>query len=206
MISALLAQVATAPEPAVMSVASAIAWAVALLVLAAALAVVEFLVVSWGMLLVGSVISAIAAVALAFQANTTVGWIFIGIVPVLAYYVCRSGFSLMRRNSAAVMPTELTEDAGVRHTAERAGVAIGALGEMTTNAFPTGRARFSGAHGPVVLDVQVQGPVLSSGDRVVILAISGPSITVGAAPDTVSSLIDTNSQHAQHAQQGSSHA
>lgn len=200
MIPELLAQVAAAAEPVGMSMASAIAWAVALLVLAAALAVVEFLVVSWGMLLVGSVISAIAAVALAFQAHPTAGWIFVVIVPILGYFVCRSGFALMRRNSAAVLPTELTEDAGVRHTAEQAGIAVGAVGEMTTNAFPTGRARFNGTHGPVVLDVQVQGPVASCGDRVVILAISGPAITVAAAPDTVSGLIDTNTQ------QGSTHA
>lgn len=200
MIPELLAQVAATAEPLGMSMASAITWAVALLILAAALAVVEFLVVSWGMLLIGSVISAIAAIALAFHAHPSAGWIFVVIVPVIAVFVCRAGFAIMRRNSAAVLPTELTEDAGARHVAERAGIAVGALGEMATNAFPTGRARFNGPHGPVELDVQVQGAVLSRGDRVVVLAISGPAITVGAAPDTVSGLIDTASQ------QGSSHA
>lgn len=200
MIAELLAQTAAA-APEGLPLASTLAWAVALLILAAALAVVEFLVVSWGMLLVGSVISALAAIALAFHAHPTAGWIFVVVVPVIAVFVGRFGFAMMRRNTAAVLPTELTEDAGARHNAERAGVAVGALGELTTNAFPTGRARFNGAHGPVVLDVQVQGPVLSCGDRVVVLAISGPAITVGAAPDTVSGLIDTASRT-----EGSSHA
>lgn len=200
MIVELLAQAAAA-APEGLPLASTLAWAVALLILAAALAVVEFLVVSWGMLLVGSVISALAAIALAFHAHPTAGWIFIVVVPVIAVFVGRFGFAMMRRNTAAVLPTELTEDAGARHNAERAGVAVGAIGELATNAFPTGRARFAGTHGPVELDVQVQGPVLSCGDRVVVLAISGPAITVGAAPDTVSGLIDTASRT-----EGSSHA
>jgi membrane-bound ClpP family serine protease len=188
----LLAQAAAPAAEAGMSWQSAIAWAIALLLLSAALAIVEFLVVSWGMLLVGATISAIAAIALAFHASDTAGWIFVGIVPVVFVLVLRTGFGLMRRNPAAVLPTEITADAGIRGLAAEAGVAVGTIGELATNAFPTGRARFGGIRGPVELDVQVQGAVLSKGERVVVLAIDGPVITVGPARDTVSGLIDTN--------------
>jgi membrane-bound ClpP family serine protease len=188
----LLAQVAAPVADTAMSAQAAIAWAIALLLLSAALAIVEFLVVSWGMLLVGAAISSIAAIALAFHASTAAGWIFVVIVPALFAVIIRSGFGLMRRNAAAVLPTEITADAGIHHAAAQAGVAVGSLGELATNAFPTGRARFNGPHGPVELDVQVQGAVLSRGERVVVLAIDGAVIFVGAAPDTVSSLIDTN--------------
>jgi membrane-bound ClpP family serine protease len=199
----LLAQVAApAAEATAMSPQSAIAWAIALLILSAGLAIVEFLVVSWGMLLVGAAVSSIAAIALAFHAHPMAGWIFVVIVPVLFVFIIRSGFGLMRRNSAAVLPTEITADAGIRHQAAQAGVAVGALGELVTNAFPTGRARFGGTGHPVELDVQVQGAVLSRGDRVVVLAIDGAVISVGAARDTVSGLLETNTNNPQ----GSPHA
>lgn len=179
---------AVAPVP--MSVHSAIAWAIALLLLSGALAIVEFLVVSWGMLLVGAAISAIAAIALAFHAHAVAGWIFVIVAPAMFAVIIRVGFRLMRRNAAAVLPTEITADAGIRSLAEQAGVAVGAVGELATNAFPTGRARFAGPRGPVTLDVQVQGRVLSRGERVVVLAIDGPAIFVGPAPDTASGRID----------------
>lgn len=192
MIALLLSEVAApAVEAAGMSAQAAIAWAAALLILAAGLAIVEFLVVSWGMLLIGAAISAIAAIALAFHASPIAGWIFVVIAPALFLVIIRTGFGLMRRNTAAILPTEITADAGIRGVAAQAGVAVGALGELVTNAFPTGRARFAGARGPIELDVQVQGRVLSRGERVVVLAIDGPQIFVGPAPDTVSGLIDT---------------
>ncbi len=186
-----------APEIQGLSAASALVWAVALLVLSAALAIVEFLIVSWGMLLVGATICAIAAIALAFHAAPGYGWTFVAIVPVLFAVILRVGFGLMRRNSAAILPTEISGNAGIGDIAAKAGVAAGTLGELVTNAFPTGRARFGGVRGPVELDVQVQGAVLSRGERVVVLAIDGPVITVGPARDTVSGIID-----ADHSNQG----
>ncbi len=186
----LLAQVAApVAEVAPMSAQAAIAWAIALLLLSAGLAIVEFLVVSWGMLLVAATISSIAAIALAFHASPTAGWVFVAIVPVMAFFVVRTGFTLMKRNSAAVLPTEITADAGIRQIANQAGVAVGTIGELVTNAFPTGRARFGGTQAPVTLDVQVQGGVLSRGDRVVVLAIDGATILVGAVPDNLSGLV-----------------
>ena len=185
-----LLEVVAAPAAEAMSTGGLIAWAVVLMLLAAGLAVVEFMIVSWGMLLVGAMISAIAAIALAFHAAPVAGWAFVAVTPALILLVLRTGFAVMRRNKAAVMSAEVTADAGYRHAAEAAGVAVGALGELVTAAYPTGRARFAGRGGPVDLDVQVQGAVLPKGDRVVILAINGPVITVAAAPVSVSGLMN----------------
>lgn len=184
---------AAAAAPAVaeaMSTSAMLAWAVVLMLLAAGLAVVEFMIVSWGMLLVGAVISAIAGIALAFQASPFAGWLFVAATPALIFIVLRTGFAMMRRNKATIMSTEISADAGYHHTAEAAGIAIGAVGELVTAAYPTGRARFAGRNGPIELDVQVQGAVLPRGERVVILAMNGPAISVGAAPDNVSSLMN----------------
>lgn len=188
----MIAEVVAPVVESAMSWQVAITWAVVLLILAAGLAIVEFLVVSWGMLLVGASISALAAIALAFHASETAGWVFVAIVPVIFIVVIRAGFGLMRRNSAAVLPTEITADAGIHHAAAAAGVAVGTIGELMTNAFPTGRARFAGPRGPVELDVQVQGAVLAKGARVTVLAIDGPTIFVGGVPGDVSGTASAN--------------
>lgn len=197
MIIGLLAQAvpvapAQAAEAAGMSPDAALTWAIVLLLLSVVLAVVEFLVVSWGMLLIGATVSAIAAVALAFHADPVAGWIFVILLPILGVAVARVGFRLMRRNTAAILPTEITAVTGPGEAAQRAGIAPGTLGELVTAAYPTGRARFNGPHGPVTIDVQVQGGALARGDRVVVLGIDGPVISVAPARDTVSTLLDTN--------------
>lgn len=175
-----------------MSAATTLTWAVVLLLLGAALAITEFLVVSWGMLLVGAVVSWIAAIALAFQVSQAAGWIFVVITPALAVVVVRAGIALMRRNRSAVVAEEITADAGYRHAANAAGIAAGTIGELVTPATPSGRARFPGRAGPVELDVRVQGQTLERGERVVVLAIDGPTVTVAPARDNVSGLMNTN--------------
>ena len=162
-----------------MSPTTTIVVAVVLLFLSCALAITEFLLVSWGMLLVGAVVSAVAAVVMAFSISASAGWIFVFAALVMSFLSVRTGFRLMRRNKAIVLPTELREDAGYHHAAEAAGVRVGTIGVLVTPAVPSGRATFSGTHGEIELDVQVQGQVLSSGDRVIVLAISGPTLEVG---------------------------
>lgn len=173
-----------AAEPAAigMSASAMIAAAAVLMLLAAALAIVEFLIVSWGMLLIAALISAIAAISIAFRASDVAGWCFVAATPVLAVAVVRIGLALMRRNVSAVLPTEISADAGYRHVADQAGIVPGAIGELTTPATPSGRASFNGRNGPVELDVRVQGPTLDRGRRVVVLVIDGAAVTVAAAP------------------------
>jgi hypothetical protein len=47
---------------------------------------------------------------------------------------------------------------------------------------PTGRARFATGAGAIELDVRVQGAVLGRGQRVVVTALHGASVSVSAAP------------------------
>ncbi|MEK7413901.1 MAG: hypothetical protein AAB263_11355 [Planctomycetota bacterium] len=185
MSAALLAVQAAQTVPAEgMSPTVTIVVAVILLLLSCALAITEFLIVSWGMLLVGSVVSAVAAIVMAFSVSNVAGWIFVLAVPILGIMTVRTGFRLMRRNKALILPTEVVGDAGYHHAAEAAGVRVGSVGVLVTPAVPSGRAKFSGTHGDIELDVLVHGQVLSTGDRVIVLAISGPVLEVEPAPTT----------------------
>ena len=63
--------------------------------------------------------------------------------------------------AVGVPRSEVAEDAGYRHVAERLVVGPGARGVLVTPARPTGRARFAGGE----CDVQVHGPVPRDGGR-----------------------------------------
>jgi hypothetical protein len=102
------------------------------------------------------------------------------------------GLKLLRRSRATVVATELTSDAGYHLLADQHGITPGSLGELVTRAFPTGRARFAGRNGAVVLDVAVRGGVLDQGARIVVLAIEGPTIFVGPASNAGSTFLDTS--------------
>ncbi|NIR41144.1 MAG: hypothetical protein GWN79_25340, partial [Actinobacteria bacterium] len=56
------------------------------------------------------------------------------------------------------------------------GVSVGAIGRMTTAAYPTGRARFSEGE----CDVQAQQGTLEAGTRVVVRRVDGPIVFVAA--------------------------
>lgn len=154
---------------------TALAWATALLVLAAVLVLVEFLVVSWGMLLVAAVISAVVAVVMAFQSSAVAGWAFVAAAPLAFALALRIGLRWLRRDPVVVLPAEITAAAGASTLAAAAGIGPGSVGELVTDAYPTGRVRFDSAGGPVTLDVQVQGGA-RRGQRVRVLDIDGPVI------------------------------
>ena len=148
--------------------------ALGLLVLAVALLVLEFFVVSFGLLLAASVASAGAAVYHAFAAGDAVGWAVALVTPMLAAAVVRWGLAQIRTSSRLVPRSEIDAEAGYHHYAETVGVRPGAAGVMTTSARPSGRARFDGGE----CDVQAQSGSLGRGARVVVLRIDGPIVFV----------------------------
>jgi membrane-bound ClpP family serine protease len=150
--------------------------AIALLAVGAGLLIVEFFVISWGMLSVGAAICGVLACLVAFSASPMVGWIFVCACPVILAFLVPWGFRQMQRSSA-VPHVEITEDAGYRHEAERLGIVPGAIGELVTDAIPTGRARFAGGD----IDVTVEGGALTVGEPVVVLRIEGPIVAVAKA-------------------------
>lgn len=156
--------------------------AFALILLAAALLAVEFFAVSGGLLIAASFLAGFAGCALAFSVSPTAGWVVVALVPPLGWLAVRWGLARLVR-SVAVPQAIIADDAGYRHAAAGLGVAVGSRGELVTDALPTGRARFLVAgHAPAEIDVVAHGPALRRGQHVVVLAISGPSISVAAEP------------------------
>ena len=153
--------------------------ALGLLVLAVALLVLELFVVSFGILLVGSIASAAAAIRYAFVASDASGWTMTAVVPILAVILARWGLARIRRSRTLVPKSEITAEAGYHHHAETVGVHPGAAGVMVTPARPSGRARFDGGE----CDVQVQSGSLGRGAKVVVLRIDGPIVFVAPAGD-----------------------
>lgn len=154
--------------------------AVMMLGLAAVLLAVEFLLVSWGLLAVAALGCALAACAMAFSVAPGLGYAFVIASPVAGALVTTWGLARMQR-SRAVPRAEITADAGYRHAATAIGVQVGSTGVLVTDAFPASRARFAGKGGGRELDVEVQGATARSGDAVVVIAISGPSVLVQKA-------------------------
>ena len=153
-------------------------YAVALLGLGAVLLVLEFFVVSFGLLAAGAAASTVAALYLAFLAGEAVGWVLLVSVPLLAWHITRWGLGRIRR-SHVVPKSEIRSEAGYHHATERLGVGPGSVGVMVTPARPSGRARFPGGE----CDVQTRGRPLESAARVVVVAIDGPTVFVRPAGD-----------------------
>jgi membrane-bound ClpP family serine protease len=174
----LLLAAASDPAPTeAMSPSQRLFLAVGLMGLAALLLAVEFFVVSWGLLAIGSLAAAVAAIVVAFSVSAAAGWALVVATPVLAWLIIRWGLARLQ-GSSLVPQAEITADAGYRHLAEQLGIAVGAVGELITDAMPTGRARFAKGE----IDVAVRGTTLPRGHRVVVQAISGAIILVVAAP------------------------
>ena len=153
--------------------------ALGLLVLAVGLLVLELFVVSFGILLVGSIASAAGAIYHAFVASDATGWAMAVVVPILAAVLARWGLARIRRSRTLVPKGEVTAEAGYHHHAETVGVHPGAVGVMVTSARPSGRARFERGE----CDVQAQSGSLGRGARVVVLRIDGPIVFVEPAAD-----------------------
>ena len=154
---------------------SALLYAFCLLGLAVLLLVIEFLVVSFGLLSLAALASAIGAIWFAFAAGDVLGWAFVVLVPVLAVVLVREG--LRRLQTSSVVPqATISGDAGYHHVTERLGIAVGSEGVMVTAAYPTGRARFAAGE----CDVQVLAGSLEREAAVVVKRIDGPVVFVAA--------------------------
>jgi membrane-bound ClpP family serine protease len=166
----------------VIEVASTGGWeplllALALLVGAAALLVLEFFIVSFGLLLAASLACVAGAIYFAFQAGDVAGWVVITLVPPLGYFISRWGLRRIQ-TAGLIKQTEIRGEAGYHHFTDSLGIAPGSLGVMVTPARPSGRARFSGGE----CDVQMTSGVLEVGNEVTVERIEGAVVYVLAVP------------------------
>ena len=150
-----------------------------LVAVAVALLTLEFIVATGGVLAIAAALTGVVAIILAFMVSATTGVVVLALTPLVGALVVRWGLQRLVR-TRAVPQVEIADDAGYHHLAEHLGVAVGASGELITDAMPSGRARFTTKSGPVELDVRVQGPVLGRGQRVVVTSLHGGSVAVSA--------------------------
>jgi membrane-bound ClpP family serine protease len=152
-------------------------FAIMLLVIAVILLLLEFLVVSFGLLGITALGFAIAGIWLGFASSAVVGWIMLAISPVIAFYVISWGLSRLQR-SQLVPKAEISDDAGYRHASNALGVQPGSIGTLTSDAFPTGRARFAGGE----IDVLIEGPSAAKGATIAVDRIEGPTVIARVQP------------------------
>lgn len=148
-------------------------FSVGLLVIAVLLFIVEFFIISGGVIAALSGVCTVVAIMIAFRVHPGMGLAMIAATPVIGVVTLRWG--LRRLNaSPLVTQTAIQSDAGYHHLAEQLGIAVGSDGEMVTAAMPTGRCRFAGGEA----DVVIEGGSAQRGDRVRVQRINGPTITV----------------------------
>jgi membrane-bound ClpP family serine protease len=149
--------------------------AVGFLAVAAILLLLEFLVVSYGLLAIAALGCAITGIVLGFGQSETIGWMLLAATPIIATLVVAWGLRRLVR-SDLVPKQAITENAGYRHASESLGITVGTRGTLVTDAMPTGRARFPGGD----IDVMVEGPAASKGAVVTVRRIEGASVYVVA--------------------------
>ncbi len=154
---------------------SALIVASALLAVACVVLIAELFLVSFGVLTAVSFGLAIGAVIYAFTASTTVGWIFLLIVPILGAVIVSRGMRLLQK-SRLVPKAEIHGDAGYHHLTAALGIVTGAKGVLVTAARPTARARFAGGECDVMCDRSAE-----AGAHVTVTSISGASVHVSLA-------------------------
>jgi membrane-bound ClpP family serine protease len=141
------------------------------------LLLLEFLVVSYGLLAIAALGCAIAGIVIGFGSSPVVGWALLAATPVLAALVVAWGLRRLMR-SDLVPKQAITDDAGIRHASAGLGIDTGARGVLVTDAMPTGRARFAGGD----IDVLVEGPAANKGAQVTVRRIEGPTVIVVQDP------------------------
>ena len=151
-------------------------YALLLLLVGIALLILDFFIVSFGLLSVAALASVVFAINFAFQIDPLLGYGLIVFATLITVITVRWGFARLR-SSNAIPKAEINGDAGYHHLAERLGVEVGSQGVMVTPALPSGRARFKGGE----CDVQVRSGSLDINSKVVVERIDGPIIFVNAA-------------------------
>ena len=124
------------PKRAEWSVGALIALSIGLLILAIFLIIIEFLVISGGLIGVAAGGAAIGAIVVV--CSSPHGWIMVVLVPI----VFSAPYARNPPHAEFILVTQATidGDAGYEHVAEERGVKDGSLGELVTDAFPTGHA------------------------------------------------------------------
>lgn len=155
------------------------ALAIGLVLVAAALIILEFFVISGGIISALAAMLAVGGIILGFEVGNGLGWGMLLLTPVLFIVCVRVGLRRLQ-SSPLVTQSTVDGDAGYRQFATRFGIAAGSIGVMVTNAMPTGRCRFDGGEA----DVAMNRGSAKVGQQVRVLRIDGPTIYVAVHTDS----------------------
>jgi len=155
------------------STASLLALALGFLVAAVLLIVLEFFIVSGGVIGALAAISAVCSIWIGFSVHPLVGWALVIIIPIIFYNSIRMGVKRLQ-SSSFVPQANIEGNAGYKQVADALGIQVGSIGEMTTNAMPTGRCHFPGGE----IDVAMESGSGQRMEQVIVTRIDGPEIWV----------------------------
>lgn len=161
------------PESTEWSTGALVFITIGLLLAAIIFIILEFLIVSGGILGIAASGSAIAAISVGFSVHPAVGWSLLFLVPIIFYSSVRIGLRRLQ-HSSLVMQASIDSDAGYEHVASEHGVEVGSSGTLSTDAMPTGRCHFAGGE----MDVSLESGSGQRGDPVIVTRIDGPEIWV----------------------------
>ena len=168
-----LAEVGQHSELLIGNLALQICVAIGLLVFAAFVLFLELIVVSGGLLALFSVAIAATGCYLSYEVGPAMFWLNIIATPIAGIIAIRLGLKRLRRSSF-IPQAEIDEDAGYAHVTEKLGIDVDAIGTLSTNAFPSGRARFTNGE----IDVALRSGSGSKGERIQVIEIDGPCVYV----------------------------
>lgn len=155
------------------NVALQICVAIGLLIFAAFILFLELIVVSGGLLALFSVAIAATGCYLSYEIGPGMFWINVIATPIAGIISIRLGLKRLRRSSF-IPQAEIDDNAGYAHVTEKLGIDIHAVGTLSTNAYPSGRARFTNGE----IDVTLRSGSGSKGDRIKVIEIDGPCVYV----------------------------
>lgn len=149
--------------------------AILLFVLAAFFVLLEFFLISGGLLTAVAAVLMVIAIWMGFNIDPAMGWSMLILAPLIGGLIVRFGLRRLQRSSL-VTQVNIDGDAGYHHLATSYGIEVGAVGELSTDAYPTGRCRFAGGE----VDVVMRNGSGRRGQAVKVAKVEGASIHVSA--------------------------
>ncbi len=150
-----------------------LAVAICLILVAAALLFAELIIVSGGLLGLLAACSAGVGCYLAYEIGPGAFYSALALTPIVGVITIRYGLKRLSQSNM-VSQVSIDGDAGYESVAAERGVEVGSIGSLETDAMPTGRARFEKGE----VDVILKSGAGSTGDKVKVIEIDGPSIYV----------------------------
>lgn len=152
-------------------------WAIALLIIAIVLVILELTIPSFGLLGLGAATAFVFSLVKAFDAGSSEGWTTLGVGVIMMPIAIGIGLKLVTKSPLSRRLFLTVPEKGLTPAPEQK-VRVGDLGMTQTDLRPSGSAEFNGHR----VDVTTEGSYISRGRAVVVLALAGPRCIVQESP------------------------